>query len=389
MRSLYPRFPDSWSALGFTLSLVVPSIAVMQRFLGVSGLLAYCAIAPPVLFVLHRRFFEKIVPALTRPRVAVLTAGLLILLVIAFWVVNPIANSGLLGPGTDRDAHLSIGTTELLQGRYPYYRLGPNEGFISQLPGALILAIPFVLLGNGAYQNVFWMFVFAATVSRVVQDTRSALLLLIVLLLLSPVVLKEYVAGNDLFAESIYVFLFVIWMVRSVPRDDVSTWKKWLTATALGTGVSSLATFPLVLPLVLSALIQRAGLRTALQYMALTCVTFGLVTIPFFLYDPAGFTPLWTIGYVQPADLPSFVGVGFAAACVVVSLYCAMDRANGELSVMLKYCTLVLAVPVLTSMFPAAVLDAGEPDFGVAGYGLPALFFGAMAFRPVTTAGPA
>lgn len=374
-------FSGGWSAVGFTLSLVVPSFAIVDRFLGVSGVVAYGAIASLMLLFVHRQFFERLVPAMTRKGVVGLAGGLVAFLVIAFLVGYPLANSGLLGPGSDRDEHLSLGAAELLHGRYPYYLTGPMGAVISQMPGALILGAPFVLLGNGGYQNLFWLMMFVATVSWFLRDLRPALLLLVVMLSLAPVILREYVTGGDLLANSIYVLLFVMGMVHFIPQDNLGTWKKVLLAVALGVGLSSRAQFVLLLPLVFSALTHRTGPRAATAYVATTCMTFGLVTVPFYLYDPGRFSPLATVGYVQFESLPPFGSTLLVAAFVVASVLCAMDGANSDMSALMRRCTVVLAIPIV-SVTLFASFDSGAAEFYYLGYGLSFVVFGAVGFMP-------
>ena len=75
---------DRWSAIGFTLSLVLPSTMVVHRFLGPIGLIAYCLIASGLLLVLHRWGFARLLEVCTARRAAGLAAGLLLLLVVIF-----------------------------------------------------------------------------------------------------------------------------------------------------------------------------------------------------------------------------------------------------------------------------------------------------------------
>lgn len=367
------------SAAAFVLSLVAPSTYLAYHFLGLPGLIAYVAIAPASLYALHRVDLRRIAALMTRGQAGLLALALLVFLVAAFEVGYPIANSGLLGPGTDRDEHLQIGATELLHGRYPYYQLGPYEGFISQMPGALLLAVPFALVGTAAYQNLFWLAAFAVAMGRRLGNMGAGLLLTVAVLGLSPIVLREYVTGGDLLAGSICVVLSVIWVVRAASGGRAA-WETGASAAALGISLSTRIHVALVLPLVLAALVRRAGPGRALQSTAIAAAAYAAVTLPFLLYDPPAFTPLRTIGMIQPDNASWLVGATLALVCVAASIACARDPAVGELPVLLRYGALVLAVPVLVSMFPASLLQEQRPDFSVAGYALPCVFFGAAAY---------
>ena len=372
---------DRWSAIGFTLSLVLPSTMVVHRFLGPIGLIAYCLIASGLLLVLHRWGFARLLEAFTARRAAGLAAGLLMLLVVIFPLGYSIANSGLLGSGSDRDEHLTLGVTELLRGHYPYYPVGPLGGFISQMPGALILAIPFVLLGNGGYQNLFWLVLFAATLSVFWRDFRSAVLLVALILSCAPAVLREYLAGGDVLANGLYVLLFVMGMVHVIPQAHVGRWKKGLLVLALGIGLSSRAPFLLLLPLVYSALRRRAGARVAGSCVALVCAVFGLLTAPFYFYDPEGFTPMRTSEFMRFESIPPFGSALLLVVFAAIPLWLARDGDNGDTSTLLRRCALVLAVPVLTVTLLASI-DSGRLESYYLGYGLWFLFFGAVGFRP-------
>ena len=64
------------------------------------------------------------------------------------------------GGGSDSDDALNLATRALLHGEYPY-RIRTYLGSpATYLPGSLLLAVPFVLLGNAAYQDLFWLAAF-------------------------------------------------------------------------------------------------------------------------------------------------------------------------------------------------------------------------------------
>jgi hypothetical protein len=76
------------------------------------------------------------------------------------WQVYEVVQSGRFGGGSDSDDALVTGVYELAAGRYPYYVKTYLGNPISPLPGALILAAPFVAVGCVALAHVFWLFVF-------------------------------------------------------------------------------------------------------------------------------------------------------------------------------------------------------------------------------------
>lgn len=370
----------NWSLVGLALSLFIPSIGLLQNYFGVLGVAVYIAIASLILLIGYKFVFARFVSIVTDKQLLWLTGATFVLLLTFFIVVYPLANSGVFGGGSDRDEALNIATTEMLRGHFPYYIATYLGNPISPLPGSLVLAVPFLLLGNSAYQNLFWFFTFLITLNSYLRDRRLALLLFGVIIILSPIIIQEYVTGGDLLANSLFVFLFVMWMFDVIPHDGVNVWKKSLLAVLLGVGLASRAHFILLLPLVFSALVQSTGWKSASKYIAITCLTLGLLTIPFYLYDPQGFSPLHTSGFLgQFQTILPFSGIIVPSASGIIALLLSTDKKNGFLPILLRNCAIVLAFPVLSGIILQSIM-VGKPDFEFSSYGLSFLFFGTVAF---------
>lgn len=370
------------SLLGFALLLFIPSTAVLQKYLGIVGVIVYIAIASLVLLIAYRYVLTRFDSIMTDKKVLLPTAATFLFLLAVFFLTYPIANSGIFGKGSDRDEALNVATTELLKGHYPYYPKTYLGNLISPLPGSLVLAVPFVLLGNSAYQNLFWLFAFLFSMNSYLNDNRRALLLLWVTLALSPVLLHEVVTGGDLLSNSIYVLLFVIWMVIAIPQPSFSNWGKFLLAVLLGVGLASRSNFILILPLVFSAIVQSAGWKSATKYSAITCLILGLMTVPFYLYDPQGFSPLHTANKLnQFQTILPFAGIIVPLVTCIIALILSLHNANGNLYLLLRNCAIVLAFPVLSGTALQSIKTANL-DFSFTGFGLSFLFFGAVAFWP-------
>jgi len=208
-----------------------------------------------------------------------------------------------MGGGSDRDDALDLAARELMHGRYIYYPKTYHGNRISPLPGAVFLSVPFVLIGKSAYQNLFWLLILFLTIRFYMKDGRLALLVFWSIFALSPVALQQLVTGGDLLANVIYVLAFTLLLISVTRSPDANIWVKIMSAILLGIGLSSRANFLLVLPLVFSLLGQNIGWREAAKYSAIVVVTFAAVTLPFYLYDPEGFTPLatqsWKVAYTQ------------------------------------------------------------------------------------------
>src|SRR6185436_15258888 len=74
------------------------------------------------------------------------------------------------------------------------------------------------------------------------------------------------------------------WLVRTTHRD--------FAAIAWGLALASRANFLFLVPLAGGYLYQRAGWRTAVRAVVLTCGTAAALTLPFYFHDPDHFGPL-------------------------------------------------------------------------------------------------
>ncbi len=370
-----------WALAGLGLSLVIPSVAVFQKFLGIAGVVGYTLVAFFALGLLVKkgqRVLQLMAKVSARQEV-LLTALTFLFLLMSFTVVYPIANSGVVGGGSDSDDALNIATTELLRGRYPYYPTTYLGNPITPMPGALLLAVPFVLLGNGAYQNFFWLFVFTGVMKRYLGDGRLALALLWVILALSPAVLHQLVTGSDYIANSLYVLIFMLWIVRTASRRDHGEWRKVLGAVLLGIGLSSRANFLAITPLIFASLVRNAGWRAAIRYMAITLAAFVVVTLPFYLYDPQGFSPLHTTNKLgQFESVVPLAGVVIPMITSAIALVLAFFQSHSS-NALLRNCAAVLAFPILCGIV-LSTIKLGKVELSFSAFGTFFLFFGVVAF---------
>lgn len=370
-----------WLQLGLASSVVGSSIWTFQKYLGNIGLICCVLIGFSVVLVGYRYLPLHLLATLQEKHIMWLTAATFALLIGIFAMVYPFANAGIVGGGTDRDEALNIAVTEMLHGRYPYYPRTYLNAPISPLPGAILLATPFVMLGNSAYQNIFWLFCFVIGMRLYLKSGISALLLLWIILALSPIVWNEFVTGGDLLANNIYILLFVVGMLNAVFALS-SGGKQWVAIAAsvlLGIGLSSRSNFFLIIPLIFSSLVQHAGIKKACIYTAISCIVCIAITLPFYLYDPAGFSPLTTFGKVDWFDsfIP-FAGLLVSSISVVLTLGLSLQRMDSSHRVLLRNIALVQAFPVLFVIVATSIISKGTIN-QLGWYGLNFLFFGAVA----------
>lgn len=365
--------------LAFVLSLIFPSTGMIQRYFGLPGVCLYIVAASGLCLLACRYFYPQFVAAISDRQMLYLSAATFLLLLTVFAVFYPLANQNTGRAGSDRDDALNLATMALLRGEYPYYARTYLGNPISPLPGSLLLAVPFVLIGNSAYQNFFWLSMFLVSMSACLANRRLSLLLLWMILLLSPIVLHELVTGGDLLANGIIVMLAIYWSV-SVSRRATPGSVKWVMAAVfLGMAVTTRANFVLLLPLVFAALGRNAGWRYAAKFCVVTCTTVGLLVLPYYLYDPVGFSPLHTLGEIgRFQNILPFAGILIPAVTVGIAGLLGLRNDNGNRIVLLRNCAITMGFPVVAGTMLMSI-GRGRVDFTFAGFGLIFVFFSSAA----------
>jgi hypothetical protein len=360
------------------LALVVPSVGAVLKYTGAPGLAVYVLLVLAVLLLGQRIIVPWLLPKLSE-RLALWLAGATFLaLIAAFGLVYPIANSGAVGGGTDRDEALNIAVQALARGQYPYYLKTYLNAPISPLPGSLLLAAPFVALGNSAYQNLFWIAALFLVLARFLRDARIALLLFWTVLGLSPLFWQEFVTGGDLLANSIFVCVFVILVLRAHRDRTLQTWPTALSAVLLGVGLASRPNYLLILLPLFAWLWRSNGLGQALRATALAGGVAAAITLPFYLYDPAGFSPLHAFRKIGQFDaLLPFAGTLITAASGLAALALSLRLKGDDTAALLRACALPQALPVVVGL--VFYLLAGRIDYTFPSYGFSFLWFGVLA----------
>lgn len=367
---------------GFALLLIVSSIGQVLKFLGFAGVAAYVVVVFAVVAFVPR----LIAPVLRRltDRQALWLAGVtLVLLVVVFAVGYPIATSGRFGKGSDREDNLNLATAAFLRGESPYEPRGYLGAPVDVLGGTILLAVPFVLIGNSAYQNLVWLAVFFVAGRWFLRDGRRALVLLWLLLALAPAVAQELVTGGDLIANSLYPILFALFLVDSFTDPEAAPWRRVAAPILFGIGIASRVNFALIAPVLMSLLVLKTGWRAAIRAMVLAGGTFLLLTVPFYLHDPAGYAPLHLqnrFGMFRRTLPHAELLIPLANA--VLALVLSLRRFTRQPLDLLRNSTAILAFPVVCGMALAiAQWGARGLMFAVQGWGLFFLFSGALYFH--------
>lgn len=383
MKQIFLHKKHVWIGLG--VSLLVPSLGIIQKFVGTWFVPVYLASGFVVLGVGLRYIPWERLNRFPSTLVYALVGLTCVALIAVFAVVYPLADSGRIGPGSDHDDALNTAVTELLHGRYPYYPRTYLDGPITKLPGAVILAVPFVLLGTSAYQNIVWSGIFVAVASWLLGHTLRGLVLWWVILLFSPVFWQRFVTGGDLLANNLYVLSFSLFLIWSIQRSTTrfSGLSHILAATLFGISLSSRVQFLLLVPLMGAALAHSAGRGAAFRTVGWSLVVCAGCTLPFYAYDPAGFAPLELFGLFNPFDaIVPWASVCIVGGSVVLALVLAMmpagQRRDDICVTFLERSAYVQAFPVLCGILFSCI-ESGRFTLSFADFGMNFLFFGALA----------
>ena len=284
----------------------IPSLAMIERFFEV--VLRYLPDAPlgvaitatqgfylAVLWFGARWSFNRLY-ALRQGWINALFLLLLSVLFLAFLLIYPLADSGQLGFTSDRDEAIDIAVRQLLNGHYPYLCKavsGIHDGCpamgnpIAPLPGALLLASPFVILGGSALQNFFWLVAFYVTLRQCLGDRKFPAVYLTTLLLFSPVVIAEILTGGDHLANALAVTVAIVLVLSAT---SVQGWM--LGGVLLGIALSWRAHFLLVAIPLLVYHLRHGKLKALWVAGTAAAASFAVVTLPFWIASPAEFAPV-------------------------------------------------------------------------------------------------
>lgn len=362
--------------------VLIASLDSVYKYTGFPGLVGYLLIASSFLFFYFRKLYPIFVTkislrlSITAAVVTAIGSG-----VLAFFLYN-LANSGQIGPGSDGDDALILGATELINGRYPFYPLTYLGNPIAPMPGAVIFAVPFILLGVYPLQAVFWLIVFFGVIAITTGSLRGTLFMALPLLAVSPTIFQNLSSGADHIANSIYILVFSLLVIRAAWKESARWWEFALPAALLGVGLSSRSNFAFVLPMLFLLLWKLKGLRFAIGTCAVIAAAFLAITLPFWLYDPQGFTPL----LVQTGKMQQFNGIvpqaGIVMAVASGLLTLTLSARNDSTKPFVFFQNLAfvqLFILIFTSALYSIWIGQFNMYFGHIGYGLFVMFFGVFA----------
>ncbi|MEO6656314.1 MAG: hypothetical protein ABIO36_09560 [Pyrinomonadaceae bacterium] len=368
--------------LGFTILLIASSLDVINKYFGVNGMAIYALLILLTLYFGSQFVFPAFASIVTEKWANVLALVTFVVVIAIVIYAYPIADSGVYGGGSDADDALILAANALIHGQYPFYPLTYLGNPIAPMPGSVILAVPFVFFALFALQNIFWLAVFFCVVRKHLNSSFYGLVLLWLILIFSPSVFQNLVTATDRVANALYILTAMWFMLKTIPRPASAVWKKILPTVLLGIGLSSRSNFFFLVPLLFGILGQNTDWKTATKYLLLAGFVFALVTLPFWIYDPAGFTPLSQ----QSEKVLRFEGVLPYARLVVplsgmfLAIALSFRKMKLDCMVFFENCAIVqLFAVLLLSAISSIYLGRLDLYFGHVGYGVFFLFFGSFA----------
>jgi hypothetical protein len=376
-----PCARDLWI---LALLLAFPSTGFIQKYTGMPGVAAYVAGVIALVFM-TAHLTRSIAPwldlhfrSLAVLAIAMMAAG--------FVVLHPLEDDRGPGKSSDRDEGLEMAVTRLAGGETPYYPSNKVAGPLSVLPGSILLASPFVALGNSGYQNVFWLAVFLFAAAMFFNNKATALWLLAVPLALSVAAQYEFISGGDLIANGIFVALFFLFALNSWGNATSPAWQRWIACLLVGVALASRANFLLLYPLFGAAIWRLAGMRKAMLTSSIASLATAALILPFYLNDPAAFSPLGsrnklaTMDHALPWASTTIIATTILSA-MAASLWLLIQRRTEVGVAFFRGCTLVTLMPMLGAVLVSSWIS-GHPDFGIMKdrFGLMYVFFALLGW---------
>lgn len=283
--------------------IALPSVALLERVMQVllphaDGMLSTLG------SLLYLVCFSLIYPRmltffLQRKRVTVTFWCVLGMVFLAFMIIYPMHDSGMLGFYSDRDEALDIGAARLLSLQDPYVCSavsGVHSGCpvngnpIAPLPGGLVLAAPFVLIfGLSAFQNFFWVPALFFQAKILLHSGKHISALLLTLIFLNPVIFAEILSGGDHLANTIAVSIGLLGMLTARGPAKSLAWGCFLGIACAWRAHFLLAAIPCF-----AFYVSRGCYSHILRVGGAATVTFLALVLPLFIFNSSEFPPLQT-----------------------------------------------------------------------------------------------
>jgi hypothetical protein len=310
-------------AVAFVLWLV-PSIALILKYTGLAGIILLPLAGLSAIVVLTAILCRRTVDLSARWLVG---AGALAVLLFA--ILHPLAHSGLLGPGSDREDGLNVALHALVRLHDPYSTTSFLGHQLNPMPGSLILALPFYLIGNSAFQNLFWVPVFLWRAQKWFGTTSAALWCGLIFIVGCPASLRDFVTGGDYLINALYVVIAMD--LAYVAMHDERRWYRYAAAIFLSVAIASRPNYLAAVPVLAGTVFQSGGWRRMVEFLVLVGLGYVVLNGPLY-YHGLSQLPILQVAN-KMSDIPSsfhapIVLPAIGALIGFCSFFIRMDRAR-------------------------------------------------------------
>jgi hypothetical protein len=304
-------------------------------------------------------------------------ALLFLALTTAFAVLYPISLKHTLNSGSDREDALRLELTAVRHHQYPYAQRTFLGNPLTPLPGAMLFAAPFFLIGHIAWQNFLWLALFFLFTLRFFRNRLTALFYLALFLLFTPANLGDLTSGGDYLTNFFYIAIAIALFAASI---NLPIYASVAAALFLGIALSSRIIYVAALVPLLALMLRRASItRTAVMF-ATVLVSFSIMTLPIFAPHPLAHL----LQQLQQADSkmryipaifhPQLVLPVLAVLTGSIAFLIRMDMQR--LFLIFSASAFVMIAPFVA----ATAIHAGRPTYELSYLAASVLAFGLWAF---------
>jgi hypothetical protein len=236
--------------------------------------------------------------------------------------------------------------TRLLNGTFPYTSPTRPSGF----PFLFVLAIPFYLLGDLGFLQIFAFLAYLLLIHVRYRGQNADRFYTLILLVTAPLFLYEIAVRSDLFSNTVLVILFMGYCEGVLHKVKIP----FLGLIGLVGGLL-LATRGIVLLiyLIYFGFVLRNNIKRAIVFSIGLVAGFAATILPFVLWSWRNFVTAGPFA-IQTSYLPS----GLVVMAVAVCVYLAIRAAS--IADVYRYIALMLFSVVLVA-FLLSIVDNGWP----------------------------
>ncbi len=253
----------------------------------------------------------------------------------------------------DRWSAMEISITSIFKNIYPYSAVDHLGGKSSNLPGLIVIGIPFYLMGNIGLLQSFSFLLFAYTIYKTINNAKAKLFGLL-LLVLSVSFWWEIYVKSDLISNFIILVSFVILWYYKYKNETIT--KPWLLGS-----LSSLLFFTRLVAIIpLTLLLFKTFLKSNYK-KKLIFITSSIITIILLSLLVLKDCPNYEVFKennpfsLQNRQLPFVLSLIF----IIVPFY--YSHKVTSLSNLIKFSVIFLFIPVITS-FIISLINYGLND---------------------------